>query len=214
MLPFAISFISRQDPETVKLCMIFYWLLFWYWIVLNIFTNRFAAGFFCFFIIWGYFILHTFRLSLKYKCIFSEHKSWMNEHLRKWTLYKMYISDTFEHILWAPCNSSLLFSPLSKLYFSVCFSFHLMFFFSKLIPHLFMLFPSNSTEIPLPSSPSKQLTHTISEPKDTSKLLYHVYFVIFYCKFSISLRVFYTHKRSTALQEFTCIAKCLIFHSA
>lgn len=100
------------------------------------------------------------------------------------------------------------------------FSLNVFFSFPKLIPQLFMLFLSNSTEIPLPSSPSKQLTHTISEPKDTSKWLHNlctrytrVHLVLFYCKFSISLLSASYSKCSIALQTCTraqmyiCIAK-------
>lgn len=62
-------------------------------------------------------------------------------------------------------------------------SFHLFFRFFLYHPHIcmyLMRFPVYSfsvflqpifTEIPLPSSPSKQLTHVISEPKETSKWL-------------------------------------------
>lgn len=67
-----------------------------------------------------------------------------------------------------------------SLFFSVCFSLY-----HRIFPFL---------EIPLPSSPSKQLTHVIAEPKETSKFIHRIFH--FY-HFFFATHYFYTiHKLS------------------
>lgn len=120
--------------------------------------------------------LFTNRLSTKYKYLLNINREWMNV----WEYEALCTMFTFEHVSWESpsiCHfifsSLLIFFPFSVFPFTQFSSFFI-------CVCVCVFFQTNSTEIPLPSSPSKQLTHTISEPKDTSKWLYTYILCVFF----------------------------------
>lgn len=122
-------------------------------------------------------VISHIRLSLKYKINVLN----INREETNISEYEYYAKCTFQthlNIFYGPLAPRLLLFPHLIFFLALCvFFFQLNVHFSKLIPQLFVLFFSHSTEIPLPSSSSKQLTHTISDPKETSKWLYTLYIV-------------------------------------